>query len=248
MALSGLKPYGGTFFVFTDYMRPAMRLSSLMRQGVIYVLTHDSIGLGEDGPTHQPVEQLAACRAIPRMLVFRPADANEVAETYRAALLNNDHPSSIVLTRQNLPTLDRSGEFEPASGVARGGYVLRDAANGNPQVILLGTGSEVGLCLEAQKLLAADGIAARVVSMPCFELFDAQDAAYRDSVLPPSVTARVGVEAGIVQGWEKYLLSSGRFVGMTDFGASGPFETLYEHFGITAQAVVEQAKLLVDNI
>ena len=245
MALSSLKPYGGTFFVFTDYMRPAMRLSSLMRQGVIYVLTHDSIGLGEDGPTHQPVEQLAACRAIPRMLVFRPADANEVAESYRAALLNKDHPSSIVLTRQNLPTLDRSGEFEPAAGVARGGYVLRDAANGDPQVILLGTGSEVGLCLEAQELLAGDGIAARVVSMPCFELFDAQDAAYRDSVLPPSITARVGVEAGIVQGWEKYLLSSGRFVGMTDFGASGPFETLYEHFGITAQAVVEQAKLLV---
>ncbi len=244
MALSGLKPYCGTFFVFTDYMRPAMRLASLMKQGVIYVLTHDSIGLGEDGPTHQPVEQLAACRAIPRMLVFRPADANEVAECYRVALLQADRPAAIVLTRQNAPTLDRSQGFGSAAGVARGGYVLCDAPSGAPQVILIGTGSEVGICLEAQQRLAVEGIAARVVSMTCFELFDAQDAAYRDSVLPPALTARVGVEAGIVQGWERYLLASGQFVGMTGFGASAPFETLYEHFGITVEAVVGHARQL----
>ena len=244
MAVSGLRPYCGTFFVFTDYMRPSMRLASLMRQGVIYVLTHDSIGLGEDGPTHQPVEHLAACRAIPRLLVFRPADANEVAESYRAALQHPRQPSALVLTRQNVPTLDRS-RFAAAAGVARGGYVLRDAAGGAPQVILIGTGSEVGICLAAQEILAAEGIAARVVSLPCFELFDAQDAAYRDSVLPPAITARVGVEAGIVQGWEKYLGLAGRFVGMRDFGASGPFEELYAHFGITAEAVVEQARAVL---
>ena len=244
MALSGLRPFGGTFFVFTDYMRPAMRLASLMRQGVIYVLTHDSIGLGEDGPTHQPIEQLAACRAIPRMLVFRPADANEVAESYRAALLHQHQPACIVLTRQNVPTLDRT-KYGSASGVARGGYVLLDAPQGKPQVILIGTGSEVGICLEAQQQLAAQGIAARVVSMPCCELFDAQDADYRHSVLPPDISARVGVEAGIRQGWDKYLGIDGRFVGMTDFGASAPFETLYEYFGITTQAVVEQAQALL---
>jgi transketolase len=241
MALSGLRPYCGTFFVFTDYMRPAMRLAALMRQGVIYVLTHDSIGLGEDGPTHQPVEHLAACRAIPRLLVFRPADANEVAESYRAALLHPHQPSAMVLTRQNVPTLDRAS-VGSAAGVARGGYVLRDAQGGAPQVILIGTGSEIGLCLAAQEKFATDGVRARVVSMPCFELFDAQDAAYRESVLPSTVTARVGVEAGIVQGWEKYLGCFGRFVGMSDFGASGPFEELYTHFGITAEGVVSAAQ------
>ena len=244
MAVSGLRPYCGTFFVFTDYMRPSMRLASLMRQGVIYVLTHDSIGLGEDGPTHQPVEQLAACRAIPRLLVFRPADANEVAESYRAALQHQRQPAALVLTRQNVPTLDRS-QFASASGVARGGYVLRDAAGGAAQVLLIGTGSEVSICLAAQEVLASEGIAARVVSLPCFELFDAQEVAYRDSVLPPAITARVGVEAGIVQGWERYLGLAGRFVGMRDFGASGPFEKLYEHFGITADAVVEQARAVL---
>ncbi len=244
MSLSGLRPYAGTFFVFTDYMRPAMRLSSLMRQGVIYVLTHDSIGLGEDGPTHQPVEHLAACRALGRMLVFRPADANEVAESYRVALLHQHQPASIVLTRQNVPTLDRS-KYASAAGVARGGYVLRDAPSGQPQVILIGTGSEIGICLEAQTQLAEEGIAARVVSMPCFELFDAQTVDYRLRVLPPDVQARIGVEAGIRQGWDKYLGTDGRFVGMSDFGASAPSETLYEHFGITAQAIVEHARQLI---
>lgn len=244
MAVSGLRPYCGTFFVFTDYMRPSMRLASLMRQGVLYVLTHDSIGLGEDGPTHQPVEQLAACRAIPRLLVFRPGDANEVAESYRAALQHQRQPAALVLTRQNVPTLDRS-QFASASGVARGGYVLRDTAGGAAQVLLIGTGSEVSICLAAQEALASEGIAARVVSLPCFELFDAQESAYRDSVLPPVITARVGVEAGIVQGWERYLGLAGRFVGMHDFGASGPFEQLYSHFGITADAVVEQARAVL---
>jgi transketolase len=241
MALCGLRPFCGTFFVFTDYLRPALRLAALMRQGVIHVLTHDSIGLGEDGPTHQPVEHLAACRAIPRVLVVRPADANEVAQAYRVALQTPDQPSCIVLTRQSVPTLDRS-VFGAAEGLAQGGYILSDPPAGNPQVILIGTGSEVTICLQAQELLAAEGLAARVVSLPCFELFDRQGASYRDRVLPPEITARVGVEAGVIQGWEKYLGPAGRFVGMTDFGASAPFEQLYRHFGITADEVVRQAK------
>lgn len=241
LALSGLRPYGGTFFVFTDYMRPSMRLAAMMRQPVLYVLTHDSIGLGEDGPTHQPVEHLAACRSIPGLLVFRPADANEVAESYRKIMATPDRPAALVLTRQNLPTLDRS-KCSAAAGVARGGYVLSDAPSGRPEVVLIGTGSELSLCVEAQQQLAADGIAARVVSLPCWELFDEQDQAYRDSVLPPQVTARVAVEAGIRQGWDRYLGSCGRFVGMPGFGASGPFKQLYELFGITAARVVAEAK------
>ncbi|MCA9179731.1 MAG: transketolase [Planctomycetales bacterium] len=240
MSLCGLRTYCGTFFVFTDYLRPSMRLSSIMHQGVIYVLTHDSIGLGEDGPTHQPVEHLAACRAIPGVRVFRPADANEVAESYATALADGRHPAAMVLTRQGLPTLDRT-QFGDAAGTRRGGYVLLDC-DGDPQVILIGTGSEVGLCLEAQQTLAADGVAARVVSMPCWELFDEQDAAYRESVLPSSVAARVAVEAGIRMGWDKYIGANGAFVGMNSFGASGPFEQLYEHFGITAENVAEQAR------
>lgn len=241
LSLSGIRTYGGTFFVFTDYMRPAMRLASLMHQPVFYVLTHDSIGLGEDGPTHQPVEQLAACRAIPGLLTFRPADANEVAESYRTLLSIHDRPAALVLTRQNLPTLDRS-QFGAASGVAQGGYVLADAADGNPDVILVGTGSEVAICLEAHQQLTEAGVKARVVSLPCWELFDEQDAEYRDSVLPPSVTARVGVEAGIRLGWDRYVGNTGAFVGMDGFGASAPFQQLYEHFGITANQVVAAAK------
>jgi transketolase len=241
LALSGLRSYGATFFVFTDYMRPAMRLSAMMRQGVLYVLTHDSIGLGEDGPTHQPVEHLAACRGIPGLRVFRPGDANEVAESYRAILAAADRPAALVLTRQNIPTLDR-GQCGAASGVARGGYVLLDAPSGRPDVILIGTGSELALCVQAHEKLVAEDIQARVVSLPCWELFDEQDAAYRDRVLPPSVAARVAVEAGIRQGWDRYIGSGGRFVGMTGFGASGPFKQLYERFGITTARVVEEAK------
>ncbi|MCY2989054.1 MAG: transketolase [Planctomycetota bacterium] len=241
LSLSGLRPYGGTFFVFTDYMRPAMRMAALMHQPVLYVLTHDSIGLGEDGPTHQPVEHLAACRSIPNLLVFRPADANEVAEAYRTILQISDRPAALVLTRQALPTLDRQ-KYNSAAGVARGGYVLVDPLQGPPELILIGTGSELSLCVDAYQRLAADGVQARVVSLPCWELFDAQDRAYRDSVLPPAVTARVAVEAGIQQGWEKYLGFGGRFVGMSSFGASAPYELLYKHFGITAEQVVAQAQ------
>ncbi len=244
MALSGLRPYGATFFVFTDYLRPSMRLSSLMRQGVIYILTHDSIGLGEDGPTHQPVEHLAACRAIPGLLVIRPADANEVAEAYRTVLPLVDRPAALVLTRQNVPTLDRS-KYGAASGVARGAYILAEADGGKPDVILIGTGSEVPICLAAREQLAAANIRARVVSMPCWELFDEQDAEYRDEVLPPTIRARVAVEAGIRQGWDKYIGTEGRFVGMNGFGASAPYQVLYKHFGITAERVVEEAKQAV---
>ena len=244
LALSGLRPYGGTFFVFTDYMRPAMRLSALMHQPVLFVLTHDSIGLGEDGPTHQPVEHLAACRSIPNLLVFRPADANEVSECYRTILAINDRPSALVLTRQNLPTLDRS-QFSPASGVAGGGYVLIDTEHATPQVILIGTGSELELCVAAWRRLADEHIAVRVVSMPCCELFDEQDQVYRDRVLPPDVTARVAVEAGIRQGWDRYVGTRGLFVGMDRFGASAPYQQLYQHFGITVDAVVKAAKSLL---
>jgi transketolase len=248
LALSGVRPFGGTFFVFTDYMRPSMRLAAIMHQPVLYVLTHDSIGLGEDGPTHQPVEHLAACRAIPGLLVFRPGDANEVAEAYRKILATADRPAALVLTRQNIPTVDRS-ICEAASGVARGGYVLLDAPGGHPDVILIGTGSELSLCLEAQQKLASEGIRARVVSLPCWALFDDQDQSYRDRVLPPQVTARVAVEAGIRQGWDRYIGSRGRFVGMSGFGASGPFKQLYERFGITAAQVAAQAKAaLAENL
>lgn len=245
MALSGLRAYGATFFVFTDYMRPAMRLSSLMHQPVLYVLTHDSIGLGEDGPTHQPVEHLAACRAIPGMYVFRPGDANEVLYCYKAIMKLQRHPASLVLSRQNVPTLDRT-KLAPAAAAERGGYVLSDC-EGTPQVLLLGTGTELYLCLEAQDKLKALGIRARVVSMPCFELFDDQDPQYQESVLPPSVTARVGCEAGIQQGWDKYLGCRGRFVGMSSFGASGPYNKLYEKFKITSDQIVSHAQVLVSN-
>lgn len=242
LSLSGIRPFCATFFVFTDYLRPSLRLSSIMHQPVIYVLTHDSIGLGEDGPTHQPVEHLAACRAIPGLHVVRPADANEVAEAYRAALKCVDHPVAMVLTRQNVPTFDRT-KYGAACGTARGAYILADAPNGSPQVLLLSSGSEVTICMAAYEKLIADGIAARVVSMPCWEWFEAQEEAYRDSVLPRSVTARVGVEAGIRQGWDRYLGISGRFVGMNSFGASGPFAQLYKHFGITPEHVIEEAKV-----
>ena len=242
LSLSGLRPYCGTFFVFTDYMRPSMRLSSIMHQPVIFVLTHDSIGLGEDGPTHQPVEHLAACRSIPGLMVYRPADANEVAGSYRVAMQTSDHPAAMVLTRQNLPTMDAS--HATAEGTTKGGYVLVDC-DGDPEVILAATGSEVPICVEAQAKLTADGVKARVVSLPCWELFDQQDQSYIDSVLPPAVTARVGVEAGIRQGWDKYIGSTGKFVGMDSFGASGPFQQLYEHFGITADNVAAQAKAAI---
>ena len=245
MSLSGLRSYCATFFIFTDYLRPALRLSSIMRQGVLYIMTHDSIGLGEDGPTHQPVSQLAACRALPELLVFRPADANEVAQSYHALVQRQHQPAMLVLTRQALPTLCRE-KHASAKGVQQGAYTLKDC-DGAPQVLLLGTGSEVGLCLAAQETLAAEGIAARVVSMPCWKLFDEQDMAYRNDVLPPQVTARVGVEAGLRMGWDRYIGADGRFVGMEGFGASAPADELFEHFGITVAHVVMAAKEAIEN-
>jgi transketolase len=244
MALSGLRPYCATFFVFFDYLKPALRLSALGNLGVIYVLTHDSIGLGEDGPTHQPIEQLASARAVPGLSVFRPGDANEVAETYRVVMQRADRPAVIVLSRQNLPTLDRTG-LGAASGTARGAYVLKDAPNGKPACILIGTGSEVQVCLDAAAKLAEQGIHARVVSMPCWDLFASQDAAYQESVLPAAITARVACEAACGFGWEKWIGPRGKFIGMTSFGSSGPAPALYKHFGITADAVAAAAQSLL---
>ena len=244
MTLSGLRPFCGTFFVFTDYMRPAMRLASMMRLGVTYVLTHDSIGLGEDGPTHQPVEHLAACRAIPGLFVYRPGDANEVAHCYRAVMQKSDRPAAMVLTRQNLPTLDRT-KYGCASGAGKGGYVVAGSLEETPEVILVATGSELAIALAAHEELVAEGVKSRLVSMPCFELFQEQDADYRESVLPADCRARVGVEAGVRQSWDAILGSDGEFVGMSSFGASAPFSQLYEHFGITSANVVTSAKRLL---
>ena len=241
MALCGLRPYGATFFVFSDYLRPSMRLSAIMGLPSIYVFTHDSIGVGEDGPTHQPVEQLAAARAIPGLVVIRPSDANEATEAWRSALKETSRPTALVLTRQNLPTLDRS-KYAAAEGASRGGYILSEAEGGSPQALLIASGSEVALALEAQQKLSANGVTARVVSMPSFELFEDQPQSYRDEVLPPAVTARVGIEAAVQQGWDRYLGISGVFVGMKGFGASAPFKKLFEEFGISADAVAEAAK------
>lgn len=241
LALSGLRPYGATFFVFSDYMRPSIRLSALMGLPSISVFTHDSIGVGEDGPTHQPVEHLAAARAIPGLVVIRPCDANEAVEAWRTALNETHRPTALVLTRQNLPTLDRS-KFAAADGLRRGGYILSEAEGGSPQVLLIATGSEVTMALEAQRRLSADGVAARVVSLPSFELFEDQTQEYRDGVLPPSVTARVGIEAAIRQGWDRYVGAGGAFVGMTGFGASAPLKDLLEEFGLTVDSVVAESK------
>ena len=235
----GLVPYGGTFLVFTDYARAAIRLSALMKQRVIYVMTHDSIGLGEDGPTHQPVEQVAALRAMPNLNVFRPCDAMETAECWEVALAAQDAPSVIALSRQGLPAL-RSDAAENRS--AKGGYVLRDT-DGNRDVTLLATGSEVSLAVEAAEALAGDGIKAAVVSMPCWEVFDAQDASYRAETL--GTAPRIAVEAGIEMGWSKYTGNAEAFIGMSGFGASAPAGELFKHFGITADAVSAKAKALI---
>ena len=244
MALSGLRPYCATFFVFFDYLKPSLRLSAIGGLGVIYVLTHDSIGLGEDGPTHQPIEQLASARAVPGLSVFRPGDANEVAETYRTILPRADRPAVVVLSRQNIPTLDRTG-LGNAAGVARGAYVLKDPADGKPECILIGTGSEVQLCLDAAAQLAEQGVRSRVVSMPSWDHFEEQDAAYRESVLPAAITARVACEAACGFGWEKWIGPRGIFIGMHGFGASGPAPALYKHFGITADAIATAARSLL---
>ncbi|MFE7004490.1 transketolase [Streptomyces griseus] len=246
IALQSLtRPYGGTFLIFSDYMRPAVRLAALMKLPVSYVWTHDSIGLGEDGPTHQPVEQLAALRAIPGLDVVRPADANETAVCWRTVLEHHDRPAGLALTRQPLPVLERGGgdgAYASAEGAARGGYVLADSRGGTPDVILVGTGSEVHIALEARESLAADGIDARVVSMPCREWFADQPDAYRDEVLPPGARARVSVEAAVAQGWRDVVGDAGRTVSLEHFGASAPYERLYEEFGITPRAVADAAR------
>ena len=241
MAMIKLRPFGGTFFNFTDYMRPAMRIAAITEVPVIYILTHDSIGLGEDGPTHQPIEQLASLRAMPHMIVMRPGDANEVVEAWKTIMPMKHSPVCMVLSRQALPTLDRS-KYAAASGVAKGGYVLADPQGGKPELILIGTGSELSLCVSAYEKLTAEGVRVRVVSMPSTDIFDAQDEAYKKSVLPPDVKARVSVEAASVFGWERYVGDAGAIIGMTTFGGSAPAKDLFKKFGFTVDHVIEVAK------
>ena len=244
MALhKGVRPYGGTFLVFADYCRPAIRLAALMKQPVIYVFTHDSVAVGEDGPTHQPVEHLAVLRAIPGLTVIRPADATETAAAWRVAIKSANAPVALILSRQSLPVLDRS--FYPsATALTKGAYILADT-KGRPDVILIGSGSEVSICLEAQKTMAGQGIAARVVSMPSWELFERTSQKYKDAVLPPKVTARVAVEAGISMGWERYIGSRGAMVGIDRFGASAPGGKVMEKYGMKASNIVARARALL---
>ncbi len=246
LAVSRLRPYGASFLIFSDYMKASIRLAALMRLPVIYVFTHDSIGLGEDGPTHQPIEQLAGLRAIPGLVTFRPADANEVVEAWRVIVGLKHRPACLVLTRQALPTLDRS-RYAPASGLARGGYILSEAPGQKPDVILIATGSEVPLCIAAQDMLESQGLAARVVSLPCWELFAEQDEAYRDSVLPAAIKARVSVEAAATLGWERYAGPEGANIGMHGFGASAPAKDLMREFGFTPEKIAAAAKAQVSK-
>ena len=241
LALDGLRPFGSSFLIFSDYMRPPMRLAALMRLPVIYIFTHDSIGLGEDGPTHQPVEQLIGLRSVPGLITLRPADANEVVEAWRLIVGLKDAPVCLILSRQPLPSLDRS-RYAPASWVSRGGYILAEASGDRPDVILIGTGSEVALCVSAAETLAGMNIAARVVSLPSWELFDRQDEDYLESVLPKSVKARVSVEAASTRGWERYAGVDGAMLGMHQFGASAPIKDVMKAFGFTAEHIVEAAK------
>jgi transketolase len=244
LSLSKLRSLWSTYLTFSDYARPAIRLSALMELPVIHVFTHDSIGLGEDGPTHQPVEQLASLRAIPGLDVIRPADANEVAEAWRVALDRTHQPVALVLTRQDVPVVDRA-RYASAEGLRRGGYVLADAEGGEPEVILIATGSEVALALSAHEELKGEGVRARVVSLPCWELFDRQDQAYRDEVLPPPVTARVSVEEASTMGWDRYVGSNGVKIGMHTFGTSAPLKDVQDKFGFTGDRVAEAAKELL---
>jgi transketolase len=245
ISVSGLaRAYGGTFLAFSDYMRGAIRVAALSKYPTIFVFTHDSIGLGEDGPTHQPVEHIAALRAIPNLLVFRPADANETAQTWKYTFEHRDGPVALMLTRQGLPVLDQN-KYGSATNVDKGAYVV--VAADKPDVVLLATGSEVSVAMDAAEGLAKEGIAAQVVSMPCWELFDEQDQQYKDSVIPPSVKARVGVEAAIEQGWHKYIGDNGVFIGMSTFGASAPAKVCFEKFGITAENVIKAAKESMAN-
>jgi transketolase len=244
LTLSGLRGFSATFFNFSDYMRASMRLAALMEIPVLFIFTHDSIGVGEDGPTHQPIEQLASFRAMPNMLVFRPGDANEVTEAYKVAVQHSHGPSTLVFSRQPMPTIDRT-KYAPASGVAKGAYVLAEADGGKPEVILMGTGTELQHCVAAYEKLKAEGIKARVVSMPCLEIFDQQDAAYKESVLPAAVTARVSIEMAATLGWDRYVGPKGKIIGMRSFGASAPLKDLLPHFGFGPDQVVAAAKQLL---
>ncbi|HSQ15308.1 MAG TPA: transketolase [Candidatus Binatia bacterium] len=243
----GVIPYGATFFIFSDYMRPSIRLAALMGCRVVYVLTHDSVGVGEDGPTHQPIEHLASLRAMPNLYVVRPADANETAAAWRVALERTAGPTVMVLTRQKVPVLPPSSVFRD-DGAYRGAYVLEDAGDGRPDVLLIASGSEVSVALGARALLAEEGVTARVVSMPCWERFEEQEAAYRESVLPPAVAARVSVEAGSTFGWERYVGDRGASVGIDRFGASAPAERIFRELGITPEAVRDRAKSVLAAI
>jgi transketolase len=246
MALhGGLLPYGATFLSFSDYMRPSIRLAALSRAKVIYIWTHDSIALGEDGPTHQPVEQLASLRAMPNMLVIRPSDATETVEAWRVALRHTGGPVGLVLTRQKVPVLDRT-LLASATGLAQGAYILAESGESPPEVLLIATGSEVSLALEAHARLAGDGIRSRVVSVPCWELFERQPGSYRDTVLPPSVRARVSIEAAAPFGWERYVGLEGAMIGVTGFGTSAPGPVVMREFGFTPEHVVETAKRVIE--
>ena len=246
MALSKVRPYGAGFLIFSDYGRPAFRLAAMMNLPVLYVFTHDSVSLGEDGPTHQPIEHLASLRAIPNLVLIRPGDANEVVEAWRVIMQLQRQPAILVLTRQAIPTLDRT-RFAPAGGLAKGAYVLADAENGKPEVLLLASGSEVSLCVQAYEELKGQGIHARVVSMPSWGLFERQSQEYRDSVLPPEVTARVSVEQATTFGWSKYVGSNGTSLGIDTYGASAPYKDLLQHFGFTVDRVVAAAKQQVET-
>jgi transketolase len=244
LSLSKLRAYGSGFLIFSDYGRTPIRLAAIMEIPVVYIFTHDSIGVGEDGPTHQPVEHLASLRAIPGLVTLRPGDANEVVEAYRYIMKLHHEPAVLVLSRQALPTLDRS-KYAPASGVARGAYVLADAPGGNPEVLLIASGSEVGLAVQAHEKLIAEGIRSRVVSMPSWDIFDHQTKEYRDSVLPPGVPARVAVEQASTFGWERYVGTTGRIIGMNTFGASAPLKELQKKFGFDPDHVAAAAKELL---
>jgi transketolase len=244
-AHGGVRPYGGTFFTFSDYMRGAIRLAALSGHPVIYVFTHDSIGLGEDGPTHQPIEHLAAVRAIPNLVVIRPGDANESVAAWQVAMERTNGPTALIFSRQKLPVFDQS-KLAPASGVRRGAYILRDA-DGTPEIILLATGSEVALALGTQDELAKQGVRTRVVSFPSWELFDGQSQEYRDSVLPPNVRKRLSIEAGVTQGWHRWVTDEGDSMGIEGFGASAPYKEIYKHYGLTVEDAVARALRLLDR-
>jgi transketolase len=242
----GVIPYGATFLIFSDYMRPAIRLSALSDYPSIWLFTHDSIGLGEDGPTHQPIEHLSALRSIPRLTVIRPADANEVGEAWKFAIKHRHGPTALMFTRQNVPVFDRS-KYAPASGLARGAYVMADLGEGALQLILMATGSEVSLIFQAGVKLSEEGVSVRIVSFPSWELFEAQDQEYREAVLPASIKARLAVEAGVSQGWERWVGDNGATISIEKFGASAPYQSIYEHYGLTVDNVVSHARALLSK-